>query len=548
MALLTACGGDNKSSNELTSTVVSGSVGDGPITGATVEIYNVKGELISTETSDSTASYKSSFKVNSRDYPLLLKVSDGIDLVTGDAPDFELVSYMMSKSSSTANINPFSTLIVKMAESMAGGVNAENINYSNAVVMEKFSFGLDPKAINNPVTVRISSKNIAQIVKASEALGEMVRRTRDQISATGRSISGDDVVKAVAADMADGFLDGMGAPGSDPVIAAVANVVTGQVLVEAMTNTLKVNGVIATVVIDQAISIANSSVRSSQMSDSVRITSGLVNQARLSIAAAQVVDSSARLTDLAADIDGISEGTSSVEASRVLSAGASQWLDNAVTMAATADTEVVLSINLVANNLPVPDIEDVTPPIVENASPKITGSPASIVIASSTYSFKPGASDADGDILSFTVANKPAWASFNSSTGHLNGVPAEGDVGDYKNIVITVSDGADTANLTAFNIQVQANTVATGNLDLNWTAPVARADGTALSLADIDGYRIYYGESEGQYTESVEITDGTAQSATVTGVPVGSYHIVMTTYDIEGRESDHSSSVIKSIQ
>ena len=94
--------------------------------------------------------------------------------------------------------------------------------------------------------------------------------------------------------------------GSDPTIAAVANVVTGQVLVEAMTNTLKVNGVIATVVIDQAISIAHSSAKSSQMSDSVRITSGLVNQAKLSVAAAQVVDSSARLVDLAADIDSIS--------------------------------------------------------------------------------------------------------------------------------------------------------------------------------------------------------------------------------------------------
>ena len=170
------------------------------------------------------------------------------------------------------------------------------------------------------------------------------------------------------------------------------------------------------------------------------------------------------------------------------------------------------------------------------------------VIASDSYSFKPGATDADDDVLSFAIANKPAWASFNSSTGRLNGVPAEGDVGEYKNIVITVSDGADTASLAAFNIQVQANTVATGNLDLNWTAPVARADGTPLSLADIDGFRIYYGESEGQYTESVEITDGTAQSATVTGIPVGSYHIVMTTYDMDGRESGYSSSVIKSVQ
>ena len=95
VALLTACGGGDESSNEVASTVVSGSVGDGPIIGATVEIYNVKGELVSTETSDITAAYKSSFKVRQRDYPLLLKVSDGVDLVTGDVPDFELVSIMM---------------------------------------------------------------------------------------------------------------------------------------------------------------------------------------------------------------------------------------------------------------------------------------------------------------------------------------------------------------------------------------------------------------------------------------------------------------------
>jgi hypothetical protein len=170
------------------------------------------------------------------------------------------------------------------------------------------------------------------------------------------------------------------------------------------------------------------------------------------------------------------------------------------------------------------------------------------VIARNSYLFKPGTSDTEGDVLSFGIDNKPAWASFNDSTGRLNGVPEEGDVGVYKNIVISVSDGADTVSLAAFNIEVKPGVVATGSLKLNWTAPVARTDGEALSLADIDGYRIYYGESEGQYTKSVEIADGTAQSARVTGVPVGSYHVVMTTYDMDGRESGYSSSVIKSIQ
>jgi hypothetical protein len=80
---------------------------------------------------------------------------------------------------------------------------------------------------------------------------------------------------------------------------------------------------------------------------------------------------------------------------------------------------------------------------------------------------------------------------------------------------------------------------------MGWTAPVARADGTPLSLADIDGYRIHYGESAGNYTYSVNIADGTAQSATVKDVPVGKYYVVMTTYDASGLESGYSKAVTK---
>ena len=94
----------------------------------------------------------------------------------------------------------------------------------------------------------------------------------------------------------------------------------------------------------------------------------------------------------------------------------------------------------------------------------------------------------------------------------------------------------------------KSGVAATGNMDLSWAAPVTRADGTPLSLADIYGYRIYFGTSAGNYTESVEIADGTALSTTVTNIPVGTYHVVMSTYDIDGRESDYSSSVIKTIQ
>jgi hypothetical protein len=101
----------------------------------------------------------------------------------------------------------------------------------------------------------------------------------------------------------------------------------------------------------------------------------------------------------------------------------------------------------------------------------------------------------------------------------------------------SVSSGAGTQDANA--------TASTGEFSLVWTAPVTRADGTPLSLSEIDGFRIYYGKSAGRYTNYSDVTDGSAQSVTVQGVPVGTYYIVMTTLDSGGRESSYSSTVTK---
>ena len=166
-------------------------------------------------------------------------------------------------------------------------------------------------------------------------------------------------------------------------------------------------------------------------------------------------------------------------------------------------------------------------------------------VENSNYSFQPTATDADGDTLSFSISGKPDWASFNNKTGQLSGTPGTGSVGAYGNIVISVSDGTTSASLPAFSIQVQAAPVQTGSLTLQWTAPVTRTDGTPLSLANIDGYRIFYGDSAGNYPNRLEVQDGTATSATITDLLVGSYYIVMTTYDVSGRESAYSLMVAK---
>ncbi len=85
-----------------------------------------------------------------------------------------------------------------------------------------------------------------------------------------------------------------------------------------------------------------------------------------------------------------------------------------------------------------------------------------------------------------------------------------------------------------------------GSVTISWTPPVARANGAPLSLADISGYRVYYGTASGKYPNRVEINDSTAQKATVKNKQ-GRYYFVVTTIDSGGRESVFSQELIKTI-
>lgn len=123
-----------------------------------------------------------------------------------------------------------------------------------------------------------------------------------------------------------------------------------------------------------------------------------------------------------------------------------------------------------------------------NTPPTITGSPRRSVLQGQSYAFTPSAFDSDGDALTFSIANKPAWASFETDTGRLDGRPDGDDVGVYRNIVIAVSDGAATASLPAFSIRVEA---ANSAPTISGTPPTTVAEGAAYSFTpnalDADG-------------------------------------------------------------
>lgn len=95
-------------------------------------------------------------------------------------------------------------------------------------------------------------------------------------------------------------------------------------------------------------------------------------------------------------------------------------------------------------------------PTPTNTAPTISGTPATTAALNQAYSFTPVAGDAEGNPLSFSIVNRPSWASFDTTTGLLSGIPTAGSESTYNDILIRVSDGNLTAALPAFSITVPA--------------------------------------------------------------------------------------------
>ncbi|MCU7926975.1 MAG: putative Ig domain-containing protein [Candidatus Thiodiazotropha sp. (ex Dulcina madagascariensis)] len=199
--------------------------------------------------------------------------------------------------------------------------------------------------------------------------------------------------------------------------------------------------------------------------------------------------------------------------------------------------------SLASPSVSVVTIHDMTAP---NQAPTISGTPAQSIIEGSEYLFAPTASDPDGDTLSFSVTNLPGWAAFNTSNGALSGTPTAEDVGLYEGIVISVTDGAETASLAPLNLQVENSASTTGNIALSWVPPVTRTDGNPLDMSEIAGYKIYMGSSQDNLEPVMEYEDRTIQNHLFENIETGDYYFAVTAYDTDGIESDFSNVAMKS--
>jgi len=226
--------------------VVSGSVGDGPVVGATLEFVAADGREQQSESTE-TADYRQELSADG--LPVLIVATGGTDLVTGRPLDFPLLAAVLSASSTTVNVSPLTTLAVRAAQCSAAGLTATGLQAAWGRIYADLSLGLDDGLVDDPMADKVTVDNVATVVLANEALGESVRRTMVALSGSGQPVSGEEIVRQVACDLMGERRSGA----VNPRIVATFKAAELGVRLETLAGRLEVDGYSATVRMDDAI-------------------------------------------------------------------------------------------------------------------------------------------------------------------------------------------------------------------------------------------------------------------------------------------------------
>lgn len=181
-----------------------------------------------------------------------------------------------------------------------------------------------------------------------------------------------------------------------------------------------------------------------------------------------------------------------------------------------------------------------------NRAPVLSGTPATSVTAGNAYAFRPTGSDPEGKTLTWSITNRPAWASFSTSNGALTGTPTAAQVGTTSGIVISASDGTNRTSLPSFSVAVNATGSSSGSATLSWTPPTANTNGSTLS--NLAGYRIYYGTSASNLSRTVQVANAGLTRYVVSDLSAGTWYFAVRAYTSNGSESSNSTTRSKTIR
>jgi hypothetical protein len=184
-----------------------------------------------------------------------------------------------------------------------------------------------------------------------------------------------------------------------------------------------------------------------------------------------------------------------------------------------------------------------------HATTSISGTPTTTTVADRTYTFEVAATDTDNRSITYSIKNKPSWATLNAQTGALTGYPYASNVGTFAGIVITASDGVSSASLPAFSITVEkpgSSGTTNGTATVNWQPPTQNTNGTVIT--NLAGYTIEYGTNKSNLTSSVKVANPGLTSYVIENLAAGTYYFGVTAYNSAGQTSSLSGVVSKTIK
>jgi hypothetical protein len=101
------------------------------------------------------------------------------------------------------------------------------------------------------------------------------------------------------------------------------------------------------------------------------------------------------------------------------------------------------------------------PPHAVAATITISGTPPTTAAVGKLYTFQPSVTTTTTHTPTFSISNKPSWATFSSTTGKLSGTPTQ--VGVWRGILIRVQAPYLYASLPAFNITASNSGTTSGS-------------------------------------------------------------------------------------
>jgi|UPI00077EA6A7 hypothetical protein len=84
-----------------------------------------------------------------------------------------------------------------------------------------------------------------------------------------------------------------------------------------------------------------------------------------------------------------------------------------------------------------------------------------------------------------------------------------------------------------------------GVVTLDWTPPTSNSDGSVLT--NLAGYKVYYGTSPTDLSQSVKVSNPGLASYSVTGLNSGTWYFAVTSYSSDGVESGRTKTVSTTI-